>query len=174
MEMIEPGRLRPEVKAVLAPDTLRKILDVCPGHSIDGALPVRTCARLTVDPGRGAGDQRYRGFASDDGVRYRAAAGGALTALGMYLLDHDKVDFVLHVGASAEAPMRNEARVSFDSAQVMATTASRYGPAAPLVDVARLLDQGRRFALIGSRATSPPCAILRAGTAGSRPWSPTC
>jgi coenzyme F420 hydrogenase subunit beta len=39
--------------------------------------------------------------------------------------------------------------LSFDSAQVIASSGSRYGPAAPLIDFNAVLDRGRPFAFIG-------------------------
>ena len=151
MQLVAPGFLRPKQKARLEPEVVEKILDVCPGVHIDGGTAERT---VFDDPVFGPGVSVWRGRAADDGVQFRAAAGGALTALGMYLLDSGKVDFVLHVGAAKEAPMQSERKLSFSAGEVLDGTASRYGPAAPLVDVTALLARGQRFAFIGK-----PCDV---------------
>ena len=151
MAMVESGFLRPKVKSALAPQVMDEILEVCPGVSIDGAMPEEA---PVDDSAFGPGVSFWRGRAADDEVQFRGAAGGALTGLGMYLVDCGKVDFVLHVVASKTAPMRTERKLSFDSAQVLEGTASRYGPAAPLVDVTELLQRGQRFAFIGK-----PCDV---------------
>jgi coenzyme F420 hydrogenase subunit beta len=90
----------------------------------------------------------------DSDVRYRAAAGGTLTALGRYLLIHGDVDAVVHVQASSTTPWLTEAVTSRTADEVTAGSQSRYGPAAPLVHVKRLLDEGVRFAVIAK-----PCDI---------------
>ena len=102
----------------------------------------------------GPGMSVWRGRATNNEVQFKAATGGALTALGMYVLDANKVDFVLHVTESRTDPMTTERKLSFDAAQVLESTASRYGPAAPLTDVSQLLDRGERFAFIGK-----PCDV---------------
>lgn len=50
--------------------------------------------------------------------------------------------------------MRSEAHVSATKADILEGAGSRYGPAAPLVDLMQLLDRGRSFAVIGK-----PCDI---------------
>jgi coenzyme F420 hydrogenase subunit beta len=95
-----------------------------------------------------------RGWSTDDDLRFRSAAGGAMTALGCYLLETDRVDAVLHVRASVERPMLTDAVVSRNADEVRAGAQSRYGPAAPLKHVHRLLDEGIRFAVLAK-----PCDV---------------
>jgi coenzyme F420 hydrogenase subunit beta len=82
-------------------------------------------------------------------VRFHASSGGALSALGLYLLESGAVDFILHVAASRDLPTRSTSVLSFDAAQVMEASGSRYGPAAPLDDFRAVLDRGQPFAFIG-------------------------
>ena len=72
----------------------------------------------------------------------------------MYLVDSGEVKFVLHVAASKKAPMLTERKLSFDAGAVLDGAASRYGPAAPLVDVTQLLEREEPFAFIGK-----PCDV---------------
>lgn len=95
-----------------------------------------------------------KGHAADPAIRFQASAGGGLSALAIHLLESGKVDFILHVAASTERPMRTQRHLSFDRAQVMAAAGSRYGPAAPLVDFTQLLERGRPFAFVGK-----PCDV---------------
>jgi coenzyme F420 hydrogenase subunit beta len=77
-----------------------------------------------------------------------------MTALGGFLLESGKVDSILHVRASSENPLLTDAQISTTADDVKTGAQSRYGPAAPLVHVHRLLDEGRRFALLGK-----PCDV---------------
>jgi coenzyme F420 hydrogenase subunit beta len=95
-----------------------------------------------------------KGYAADRDVRFRCSAGGGTSALGIHLLESGEVDFVLHVRASRSLPMRSEAHLSFTRADILEGAGSRYGPAAPLVDLKQLLDRGRPFAIIAK-----PCDI---------------
>ena len=149
--MVEPGYLRPKTKQTIPADIMDAILDICPGVSIDGAGVEQTPLH---DPVMGPGVSVWRGRAVRDDVQFRAAAGGALTALGMYLVDSGEVKFVLHVTAAKDAPMLTERKLSFDAGEVLEGAASRYGPAAPLVDVSQLLDRNEAFAFIGK-----PCDV---------------
>lgn len=152
--MTPEGRLRPVAREALDADTDARINAVCPGVNVAGPEPADAAADAGTDPVWGPADGVVIAHAADPELRYKAASGGILTALGQHLVDTGEVDFVLHVGAAREAPMRSEARVSFDRASLLAGAGSRYGPAAPLRDLHELLDGGRPFALIGK-----PCDI---------------
>ena len=102
----------------------------------------------------GSAERLAIGYAGDPEVRYRASTGGVLTALGQFLLTSGAANFILHVGASRQNPMRTERRLSFDAASVLESAGSRYGPAAPLLDFRSILDRAEPFALIAK-----PCDI---------------
>lgn len=152
--MTPEGRERPAVRAPLDDTALRLINAVCPGLHVDGPDPAASAAGTKWDTIWGPALRIAKGHAADPAIRFRAAAGGGLSALAIYLLESGRVDFILHVAASTERPMRSKRHLSFDRAQVMEGAGSRYGPAAPLVDFAQLLERGRPFAFIGK-----PCDV---------------
>lgn len=155
MVMVDPpGRLRPKIHQPLDAESEQEILRACPGVTIDQPVDVRKHRRARIDTVFGPWINVWRGHASDPQIHHVASSGGALTALGIYLLESDKVDFILHIAASTEQPMRSVRHLSFDRSQVIDATGSRYGPAAPLVDFKQLLNRGQRFAVIGK-----PCDI---------------
>ena len=154
MVNVDPGRVRPKVKVPLDSATEARIAAVCPGAHVDGRMRYDGPYPGTVDPVVGPTIACYLGHATDEEVRFKAAAGGGLTTLGRYLLETGEVEFVLHVTASREAPMRSHHHVSFDRAAMLVGSGSRYGPVAPLVDVMATLDRGQRFAFIGK-----PCDV---------------
>ena len=73
---------------------------------------------------------------------------------GAYLINSGKVDAVLHIKASGSNPVLSDAWISSTEQDVYDGAQSRYGPGASLTPVHRLLDEGRRFAVIGK-----PCDI---------------
>jgi coenzyme F420 hydrogenase subunit beta len=152
--MTPEGRERPEVNAPLDDAALGLINAVCPGLRVEGPGPADTADDTRWDTIWGPALRIAKGHAADPAIRFQASAGGGLSALAIYLLESRQVDFILHVAASAEMPMRTRRHLSFDRAQVMEAAGSRYGPAAPLVDFAQLLERGRPFAFIGK-----PCDV---------------
>jgi coenzyme F420 hydrogenase subunit beta len=145
---------RPAVLAPLDETTLSLINEVCPGVHCAGVAAVDGCPEIEIDPLWGPTVWMATGHATDEEIRFHASSGGALSALGKFLLDSGEVDFILHVAASRDQPVRSAATLSFSTMQVMEASGSRYGPAAPLTDFKAVLDRGRPFAFIGK-----PCDI---------------
>lgn len=139
--VMHEGRLRPRE---LETGDDSAILQACPGATVaasDAAAPHE-------DQVWGMYHTMSEAWAGDPDVRFRAATGGVLTALGQYLLSSGKAAFILHVGADPEAPMRSRWVISEAPADVLANAGSRYGPAAPLAGVGAALERGQPFAVI--------------------------
>jgi coenzyme F420 hydrogenase subunit beta len=148
------GRERPRVHAPLDSPALRAINAVCPGTRIAGAEPHRLAPATPIDPIWGPIATLVHGYATDPVVRHRGASGGVLSALAEFLLASERVELVVHVAPSRQAPMRSTRHLSFSRADVLEASGSRYGPAAPLRDFHSVLDRGRPFAFIGK-----PCDV---------------
>jgi coenzyme F420 hydrogenase subunit beta len=151
------GQIRPQARRALPPAVMDGILAICPGVSLTGPEP-ESDGGAVMHPIWGPIGNLYRGWAADERIRFRAAAGGMLTALGVHLIRSGKVDAVLHVKASLADPVQTDAWVSTTVAEVVEGAPSRYGPAAPLVHVHRLLAEGKRFAVIGKPCD---CSAIR-------------
>jgi coenzyme F420 hydrogenase subunit beta len=156
MIMTVEGRERPVATEPLPQQALETINAVCPGTRVVGANPEQLAEDAKTDLiwGPIARSTMTIAHASDPEVRYRAAAGGVLTALGQYLLHSGAVELVLHVRASTEAPIRTVATVSETPEDVLAAATSRYGPAPVLEDFLGVVGRGRPFAVIAK-----PCDI---------------
>lgn len=154
MFVTSAGRMRPEIRARLDAALLDRIRAVCPGIRITGPDADRAGPGGWLHPVWGPIRSLQRGWAADESVRFESAAGGSMTALGIYLLESGHVEAIVHVRASLGDPLLTDAQVSTTPEEVKAGARSRYGPAAPLVHVQRLLDAGRRFALLGK-----PCDV---------------
>ena len=154
MAMTTASYMRPQVREELDEATLDKIRAVCPGITLTGPDPDQVADKGVMHDIWGPIRSIHRGWSTDDEIRFHAAAGGAMTALGCYLLESGKVDAVVHVRASVERPMETDAMVSRTTAELRSGAQSRYGPAAPLRHVERLLDEGIRLA-----ALAKPCDV---------------
>jgi coenzyme F420 hydrogenase subunit beta len=152
--MTPEGRERPIAAQPLSPEITARINAVCPGTRIAAPAVEGRQHSAVHDSVWGTAERISIGYAGDPEVRFRASTGGVLTALGQFLIESHRVRFVLHVGASASAPMRTERKLSFDSVSVLEGAGSRYGPAAPLADFCEILDRKEPFALIAK-----PCDI---------------
>lgn len=148
------GYLQPVVEGELDDETVDRIYRVCPGTRIEG-LPQRLLeADTRQDNVWGPWRRIVRAWAGDPEIRFEGSTGGVLTALANYLLASKRVEFILHVKTSATEPSFGEATLSFDEADVLEAAGSRYGPAAPLVDIEAALERNQPFAFIAK-----PCDV---------------
>lgn len=154
LEMSAEGAEIPVVERPLTESQLGLINRACPGLRVEGRRPETESPAARWDTIWGPALAMAKGHAGDPDVRFRCSAGGGTSALGIHLLDSGEVDSILHVRASRSRPMRSEAHLSFTRAEVLEGAGSRYGPAAPLVDLLQLLDRGRPFAVMAK-----PCDI---------------
>ena len=154
MGVSDQGYVRPAFKAPITAAEMRRALAVCPGAIIRGPDRSVLGGEGALDPVWGPIISLDRAWAADPAIRHRAAAGGMLTALGCYLLESGAVEAIVHVKASETQPILTDAYISRSRDQVIAGSQSRYGPAAPLVHVNRLLDEGVTFAVIAK-----PCDV---------------
>jgi len=154
MTIGESGYEEPTVVGAIDGETVDAIYDVCPGVRVEG-LPERLeDAGTRRDPVWGPYQVMVRAYAADPAVRFRAATGGALTALSLFLIETETVAFVLHARASRSHPTFGERQLSFETADVIDGAGSRYGPTAPLIDIREVLDRGEPFAFCAK-----PCDI---------------
>lgn len=135
------GRLRPRRSdAGSAADIMR----ACPG-----AVAAPNAEKGPhQDPIWGSYRRIQTAWAADADVRYRAATGGVLTALGMYLLRRGEARFVLHCGADPQRPMRSRWFLSETANEVSARAGSRYGPSDTLAGLDAALAREEPFAII--------------------------
>jgi len=145
-----PGRLRPKIREPLDEATEQAILRSCPGVFLDQPLdPCRHGPEVREDAAFGPWIRVWKGHASDRHIHHMASSGGALTALGVYLVESGQVDFIYDVRADEVNPMRTRSHVSLNRDDVLDGAGSRYGPAALLDRFSEQLDKGRPFAVIG-------------------------
>ena len=150
----QSGFEQPVATGELDHELVDRIYDVCPGTRIEG-LPRRLLEDDThLDNVWGPWRRMAHAWAADDGVRFEGSTGGVMTALGMYLLQSRRIEFILQVKTSSSDPSFGDPCLSFTEADVFEAAGSRYGPAAPLRDIDAALDRGQPFAFF-----SKPCDV---------------
>jgi coenzyme F420 hydrogenase subunit beta len=154
MRWTREGRLRPFAKEKIDRPTLKRINQTCPGLHVEGMDPMVAGPGAAFDDAFGYSQGMWRGWATDPEVRFKAATGGGLSALAIYLLQTKQVDFVAHIRSPEDAPLRNVPHVSVTRDDVIAGMGSRYGPVAPLLNLVQHLEKGRPFAVIAK-----PCDV---------------
>lgn len=148
----EPDGLeRPRELRPLTPDETLTLNAICPGLHVSAPKPLGDGLH---DPMWGNALMIAQGFAGDPEIRFRAATGGALTALAIHILESGKADYILHLAADPDRPMLSKTRRSYTAEQVVEGSGSRYAATAPLLGVAQALDDGRPFAFVGK-----PCDV---------------
>ncbi|QGX98808.1 hypothetical protein EI983_11210 [Roseovarius faecimaris] len=143
MRMTDEGRLRPAPLTAENHDADAMILAACPGAVVE-AEPRGTQS----DPVWGSFTHMGEAWAGDADIRYRAATGGVLTALGVHLLRSGQARFILHCGADPERPMRSRWQISETPEQVLDRAGSRYGPSDTLAGIEAALARNEPFAVI--------------------------
>lgn len=150
MEMTGYGSLRPAPSDGFSPVEEAQLLSACPGVSVTP----RERGGGETDAVWGHYSSMRFAWAADPDVRFRAATGGALTALGLHLLKSGKVAFILQVTADSEQPMLSRWIISETPDDVVSASGSRYAPTAPLAGFMAALERREPFAIIAK-----PCDL---------------
>lgn len=129
-------------------------------QSVDESIVKKLCPSIRIHGPRhtrswGVLKDIVEGWSSDKSIRYKAASGGVITSLSLFLLETKKVDAVLQVGTRPGDYLYNELRVSRKRDDILANAQSRYAPALSLYNIKNILDSSdEKFAFIGK-----PCDI---------------
>ena len=148
-QMVEPGAITMELSGAetLRPMAHRKLTDA------EEARIVRICPGVTLEAPARAGDDAVwgtalrtaEGWSGDPEERFRASAGGVMTAINRYLLESGRADFILQVAPGGSDALSSQAVMVRDPDDLLAGAQSRYAPSAPLSAINDALDMGERF-----------------------------
>lgn len=98
----------------------------------------------------------HEGWSANKDIRYKAASGGAITALALYLLEYNKIDAILQVGVKDNSYLFNELKISKSSEDIVKCAQSRYAPCPTMINLKQILDSTNySFGIIGK-----PCDIV--------------
>jgi coenzyme F420 hydrogenase subunit beta len=158
---IENVGIRPRFDFV-DPVALRNGLAVCPGYAVDGTLVSGPLPeRAPTDREFGPALEIWEGYAADPEIRFRASSGGILTALALYCLEQEDMGFVLHAGMDEKRPLTNRTQRSFNRADLLTRTGSRYAPASPCDGLQSIEDSDRPCVFIGKPCDATGAMLAR-------------
>jgi coenzyme F420 hydrogenase subunit beta len=149
MRLSQQGYLRPLTLKALDAEDAELVQTVCPGIRIE-----HDSSPCNYHPIWGPIIRVRTGQATDEHICREGSSGGVLSALAVYLLESQQVDFVAQISVVTGDPLLNKVQMSRTRADVLRAAGSRYAPAAPLDRLEEFLLTGQRFAVIGK-----PCDI---------------
>lgn len=96
----------------------------------------------------------WEGYAADSEIRYKAASGGIVSALGIYAIEHGGYSGVLHITPRNTIPYLNQTTLSTTRVEVLAGAGSRYSPASPCDGLQMIEDGPKPCVVVGK-----PCDV---------------
>jgi coenzyme F420 hydrogenase subunit beta len=140
----------------------RDCLAICPGYFVNGELAAgQVIDQAEVDPAVGPALEVWEGYASDPEIRYQGSSGGVLSALALYCLEQENMDFVLHTAMDEAKPWANQTVQSRNRRELLARTGSRYAPASPCDGLGLIEASARPCVFIGKPCDTAAVVMLR-------------
>ena len=140
------GFYEPKLKKSLSVSESKLIKKICPGIHVE------------AKPHKGVWGSMHsicEAWSSDPIIRHKAASGGVVTSLAIYILEHHLADAVLHVGVRSDSYLYNELQISRSREDILHNSQSRYAPALVFNNIKEIFDNSvESFAFIGK-----PCDI---------------
>lgn len=144
-------------------------LSICPGYSVDGNLAVgrpdggspRRAAATDADRATGPALEIWEGYASDPEIRFKGSSGGVLSALALYCLERESMEFVLHTGTDQAKPWMNKTVQSRNRGELLGRTGSRYAPASPCDGLGQIEKSSGPCVFIGKPCDTTAVTKLR-------------
>lgn len=141
--LTENGFYQPQIDTIIDDSVVKKI---CPGIRVHSDWHPDVWGQVL---------EVCEAWSAESDIRYKAASGGVITSLAVYLLECRKVDAILQVGVMDGSYIYNELKISRTKQDVIVCAQSRYAPAKTLDHIKQILDSTKDvFAFIGK-----PCDI---------------
>lgn len=132
MHLEDDGFYMPRTNRPLTKEESMLIKRVCPGIFVEGRKHEGTWGPM---------QSICQAWSADKEIRHKAASGGVVTSLAIYLLEQKKVDAILQVGVRDDSYLFNELRISKTKEDVIHNAQSRYAPALVFHHIKEILDE---------------------------------
>ncbi|MFC1888626.1 Coenzyme F420 hydrogenase/dehydrogenase, beta subunit C-terminal domain [Thermodesulfobacteriota bacterium] len=137
-------------------------LSVCPGYQVYAEMATQSDGRSCEgDEEFGFFSEIWEGHATNPDIRYQGSSGGVLSALALYCLDHEKMDFVLHSGMDPDRPWLNRTVQSRNRRDILERSGSRYAPASPCEGLGLIEKNNDPCVFIGKPCDTAGAFMLR-------------
>lgn len=100
-------------------------------------------------------DRAYIGYSANPTIRFKAASGGALTGICLYLLEKKMVDGIIQITSDSNNPTKTITVVSTTAEEVKERCGSRYSISVPLENILQIIEPGKQYAFVGK-----PCDVM--------------
>jgi coenzyme F420 hydrogenase subunit beta len=161
LENVESVGIRPRFSADGC-GSCTQCLSICPGYSLDGAQPAAPATKATrADQEFGPALEIWEGYAADPEIRYAASSGGLLSALALYCLEQEGMQFVSHTGVDEQQPWINKTTRSTTRAQMLSRTGSRYAPSSPCDSLKNIEESAGPCVFIGKPCDAAAVSEVR-------------
>ena len=161
MEMSDKGNLEPMELNPIGQNTLEQIKKVCPGVIAEGPSDNKENEGSSKDIIWGNYYEMYYSWSTDPKIRFQSSTGGLLNGLSLFLLEKNKVDFIMHTAGDKDNPMRNVVKYSYNKEDLTnCESRSRYGPSSPLSEFHLALDKKQNFAFVGKPCDAGAIRLL--------------
>lgn len=97
----------------------------------------------------------YVGYSADPNIRYKAASGGSLTEICIYLLNNKIVDGIIQTTFDPEDQTKTISVISHTANEVVERCGSRYSISVPLKNIINMMQEGKKYAFVGK-----PCDVM--------------
>jgi len=154
MRLAPSGHLRPCESTPLNPEQNVQLKSFCPGVVHSGMPSDKISNPDNIDPTWGPIEKMVTGHSSDPKIRHKAATGGGLTAISLYLLESGQVDGILQVAGGGLKAYFGHSQLSQTREDVINGSGSVYASTSPLESLLKILDTGVTIALVAK-----PCDI---------------
>ena len=146
MELGDDGFYIPSVKSDISKKESQIISRLCPGIHIEGNKQSGVWGSMK---------SIEEAWSADPAIRHKAASGGVVTSLALYLLESKTVDAVLQVGVEEGSYLYNKLKISRTREDIISNAQSRYAPALVFNEINKILDSSdEKYAFVGK-----PCDI---------------
>ena len=141
MELGTDGFYSPIDNGNLTKQEEKMVKFLCPGIHVEGEKQKNIWgATLSVE----------EAWSGDAQIRHKAASGGVVTSLAIYLLESHTVDAILQVGVMEDSYLYNELKVSHTREEIVSNAQSRYAPALVFDDIINVLESSdETYAFVG-------------------------
>ena len=161
MKMSDKGNLEPMELNPIDQNTLEQIKKVCPGVIAEGPSDSKENEGSSKDIIWGNHYEMYYSWSTDPKIRFQSSTGGLLNGLSLFLLEENKVDFIMHTAGDKDNPMRNVVKYSYNKEDLTnCESRSRYGPSSPLSEFHLALDKKQTFAFVGKPCDAGAIRLL--------------